>query len=183
MQLVLNGRVTLVVGGVAGIERYAGRWGNHGRGSFHSLSAMSSVFSDTKGLLSLEAWSRSKSSLAMRRPMRRREFFAVVGGAAVAWPFATRAQQPAPIKRIGLLIPFADSDKLVQNQVAAFREELRRLGWSDDRNVQIVARWNGGDAGQIPFVAKELVTLKPDVILAYTTAVTAALKRRPTRFR
>jgi putative ABC transport system substrate-binding protein len=109
--------------------------------------------------------------------MRRREFIAVVGGAAVAWPFATRAQQPAPMKRIGLLIPFADSDRLAQNQVAAFREELQRLGWNDNRNVQIVARWTGGDTGQIPFVAKELVTLKPDVILAYTTAVTAALKK------
>ena len=109
--------------------------------------------------------------------MRRREFIAVVGGAAVAWPFATRAQQPAPMKRIGLLIPFADSDGLAQNQVAAFREELQRLGWNDNRNVQIVARWTGGDTGQIPFVAKELVTLKPDVILAYTTAVTAALKK------
>jgi len=109
--------------------------------------------------------------------MRRREFIVVVGGAAVAWPFATRAQQPAPMKRIGLLIPFADSDRLAQNQVAAFREEFQRLGWTDNRNVQIVARWTGGDSGQIPFVAKELVTLKPDVILAYTTAVTAALKK------
>jgi putative ABC transport system substrate-binding protein len=109
--------------------------------------------------------------------MRRREFIVVVGGAAVAWPFATRAQQPAPMKRIGLLIPFADSDTLAQNQVAAFREEFQRLGWTDNRNVQIVARWTGGDTGQIPFVAKELVTLKPDVILAYTTAVTAALKK------
>ncbi len=109
--------------------------------------------------------------------MRRREFIVVVGGAAVAWPFATRAQQPAPMKRIGLLIPFADSDTLAQNQVAAFREEFQRLGWTDNRNVQIVARWTGGDTGQIPFVAKELVALKPDVILAYTTAVTAALKK------
>ena len=109
--------------------------------------------------------------------MRRREFIAVVGGTAVAWPFATRAQQPTPMKRIGLLIPFADSDRLAQNQVAAFREELQRLGWNNNRNVQIFARWTGGDTGQIPFVAKELVTLKPDVILAYTTAVTAALKK------
>jgi len=110
--------------------------------------------------------------------MRRREFIAVVGGAAVAWPFATQAQQPAPMKRIGLLIPFADSDTLAQNQVAAFREEFQRLGWTNNRNVQIVDRWTGGDTGQIPFVAKELVTLKPDVILAYTTAVTAALKKQ-----
>jgi len=86
-------------------------------------------------------------------------------------------QQPAPMRRIGSLIPFADSDTLAQNQVAAFREELQRLGWTDNRNVQIVARWTGGDTGQIPFVARELVRLKPDVILAYTTAVTAALKQ------
>ena len=108
--------------------------------------------------------------------MRRREFIKVIAGSAAAWPLAVRAQQPVDrIRRIGVLIPFAESDAEAQTQVIAFREQLQRLGWTDGRNVRIDYRWAVGEVGLIRTFAKELVELQPDVILARATSVTAAL--------
>jgi putative ABC transport system substrate-binding protein len=107
--------------------------------------------------------------------MQRREFIALIGGAAVAWPVAARGQRPERVRRIGILIPLAENDTEAQAEVAAFREALRRLGWISGRNARIDTRWAGSDARRIRTYAKELVGLHPDVILARTTAVTAAL--------
>jgi putative ABC transport system substrate-binding protein len=107
--------------------------------------------------------------------MRRREFITLLGGAAVAWPIAARGQRPEGVRRIGILIPLAESDAEAQTEVAAFREELRRLGWISGSNARFDIRWAGSDARRIRTYAKELVGLHPDVILARTTAVTAAL--------
>jgi putative ABC transport system substrate-binding protein len=107
--------------------------------------------------------------------MQRREFIALIGGAAVAWPVAARGQRPERVRRIGILIPLAENDAEAQTEVAAFREALRRLGWINGRNARIDTRWAGSDARRIRTHAKELVGLHPDVILARTTAVTAAL--------
>jgi putative ABC transport system substrate-binding protein len=104
--------------------------------------------------------------------MRRREVIKLVGGAAAGLPLAAQAQQPA-MKRIGMLIPYGQSDTEAQTQVAAFLEELQRLGWTDGRNVQVHTRWGDGD-GRIGTSVKALVALQPDVILARSTAVTAA---------
>ena len=103
----------------------------------------------------------------------RREFITVLGGTAIARPLTARAQQPA-MKRIGMLIPYEQSDTEAQTQVAAFLEELQRLGWTDGRNVRVHIRWGGGDA-RIGTSVKALVPLQLDVILARSTAVTAAL--------
>ncbi len=107
--------------------------------------------------------------------MRRREFIALLGSVIFAWPLAAWAQQADRIRRIGVLIPFAESDADAQTQVIAFREQLQRLGWTDGSNVRIDYRWAVGEVGLIRTFAKELVELQPDVILARTTSVTTAL--------
>jgi ABC-type uncharacterized transport system substrate-binding protein len=108
--------------------------------------------------------------------MRRREFMAMLGAAA-AWPVAARAQQPERMRRVGMLTSLTEDDPQTQAQLAAFRQELDRLGWSQGRNVRIDARFAGGNTDQMEAFAKELIALRPDVILAHTTPVAAALRR------
>ena len=98
--------------------------------------------------------------------MKRREFIALIGGAAVAWPLAARAQQPERMKRIGVLMFYADNDHEGQKRVAAFREELQNLGWEEGRNIQIESHWYMGDVEKARASAAELVRLTPDVIVA-----------------
>ena len=107
--------------------------------------------------------------------MKRREFVALVGGAAVL-PLAARAQQPDRKRLVGVLIGYAESDAEVQTQVAAFRDGLRKLGWTEGSNIRLDVRWaTPGDAELIQRFAKELVALNPDLIVSNTTPVTAAL--------
>jgi putative ABC transport system substrate-binding protein len=109
--------------------------------------------------------------------MRRRDFLAVLGGAAVARPLAARAQDR--VRRIGVLMGFPESDSQAQAYIAAFREGLQKLGWTEGRNIRIDTRWPiPGDAGSIQRFAGELVALQPDVILSNTTPATAALLQR-----
>jgi hypothetical protein len=96
----------------------------------------------------------------------RRELLVALGGAAAAWPLAARAQQPDRMRRIGVLMPFAEDDLDAQANIAAFRQMLQMLGWTDSRNVRIDYRWGGGKPERIAAYARELVALKPDVILA-----------------
>jgi putative tryptophan/tyrosine transport system substrate-binding protein len=106
--------------------------------------------------------------------MRRREFIAALGSAAVGWPLAARAQQPDPMRRIGVLMGSAESDRDRQAFVAAFREELQTLGWAENRNIRIDTRWAPPD-GEAIRLAMELVALQPDLILSHNTPTTAAL--------
>ena len=99
--------------------------------------------------------------------MKRREFMILLGGAA-AWPLVARAQQTERIRRIGVLMPFAENDSDAQANITAFREALQILGWTNSRNVRVDYRWGGGEAGRISTYARELVGLKPDVILVIT---------------
>jgi|SRR5262249_34346792 len=94
--------------------------------------------------------------------MKRREFIAVIG-AAVAMPFAALAEQSEQIRHIGLLTPLAKDSPEAQARVAAFLQELQRLGWTDGRNLQVDYRWDTGDPSYSK-AARELVTLSPDVI-------------------
>jgi putative ABC transport system substrate-binding protein len=109
--------------------------------------------------------------------MQRREFITLLGGAAVAWPLAARAQQADRIRRIGVLMGYAESDREGQAFVAAFREGLQKLGWAEGRNIRIDTRWwaTPGDAESIQRFAKELVALQPDLILSHNTPIAAAL--------
>jgi len=111
--------------------------------------------------------------------MRRREFITLLGGAAVAWSLTARAQQPDPLRRIGVLVAsrMEVDDLDTQTRIGAFRQGLQQLGWVDGQNVQIDVRAGGGDADRIRKYAEELVALAPDVILVTGAAgVTPLLK-------
>jgi len=107
--------------------------------------------------------------------MRRRTFITLLGGAA-AWPLAARAQQGERVRRIGLLMGTAD-DREGQTRVAALKQGLQELGWTDGRNIQIETRFGGADAARIRAAAAELVALAPDVIVGQTTPVIRALRQ------
>jgi putative tryptophan/tyrosine transport system substrate-binding protein len=108
--------------------------------------------------------------------MRRRKFITLLGG-AVAWPLAARAEQQDRMRRIGVLMSFAESDAAAQADVTAFRGELAKLGWTEGHNLQIELRWTASDPDRIKTFAKELVDLRPDAILSQSTPMTAALVR------
>jgi len=104
----------------------------------------------------------------------RRQFITLLGGAAAAWPLATRAQQER-VRRIGVLMPSAADDPEFQARMTAFLQELAQLGWIDGRNVRIDTRWGVADADRIRKYAAELVALAPDVILAPGSSALAPL--------
>jgi putative tryptophan/tyrosine transport system substrate-binding protein len=106
--------------------------------------------------------------------MRRREFISLLGGAAT-WPVAARAQQSDRMRRIGVLMGFAENDSEAKEWVAAFLQGLREFGWRESGNVQIDYRWGGTKPERMPSYAAELVGLKPDAILASNTPTLAAL--------
>jgi putative tryptophan/tyrosine transport system substrate-binding protein len=91
--------------------------------------------------------------------MRRREFIALLGGSAAAWPLAARAQQPDRIRRIGVLMVFAESDPEAQANVRAFRQALEMRGWMDGGNIRIDYRWGDANPERIRAQAIELVGL------------------------
>ena len=108
--------------------------------------------------------------------LKRREFIALLGGAAAAWPTAARAQQPERMRRIGVLMGYPENDLEGTAFFAAFREGLEKLGWVEDRNTRFDARWaTADDAEARQRFAKELVALQPDLILSNNTPTTAAL--------
>ena len=109
--------------------------------------------------------------------MRRREFITLIGGYAVGWPLAARAQQPERMRRIGVLMSTAADDPEGQARIAAFVQGLRELGWSDGRNVRIDGRWGGGDPDHIRRYAAELVALAPDAILASGGSVVGPVRQ------
>ena len=107
--------------------------------------------------------------------MRRREFITLVGGAAATWPLFARAQQAERMRRIGVLMGFAENDSRSHAHMAAFRDGLQKLGWTEGRNIRIDTRWAAFDAESKQRFAKELIALQPDLILSHTTPTTAAL--------
>jgi putative tryptophan/tyrosine transport system substrate-binding protein len=106
--------------------------------------------------------------------VKRREFIGLLAGAATAWPLGARAQQNDHVRRIGFLMPSAETDTNAQSRVAAFRKGLQQLGWTEGRNIRIDYRW-ADDSGRIGPYAEELVRLSPDVILANGNPVVAAV--------
>jgi putative tryptophan/tyrosine transport system substrate-binding protein len=105
--------------------------------------------------------------------MRRREFISFLGGAAAAWPLAARAQQ---MRRIGVMIALPEDDPELKKWLAALRQGLEKLGWSEGRNVHLDYRFTPAGAHAREF-AKELLALQPDVILAFSTPVTTAFQQ------
>jgi putative tryptophan/tyrosine transport system substrate-binding protein len=109
--------------------------------------------------------------------MKRREFITLLGSAAAAWPCIAGAQQSEQMRRIGVLIGLPENDHETKTRLARFRQELERLGWSEGRNLRVDYRFAAGSPDRFPPIAKELVALQPDVILAHTTPVAAAISR------
>jgi putative tryptophan/tyrosine transport system substrate-binding protein len=107
--------------------------------------------------------------------MKRREFITLLGGAAVAWPIAGRAQQPERMRRIGVLMSLSETDPDGQARIGALRQGLNQLGWAEGKNLAIEYRWAGGDIGRIQSYTAELVGLAPDLIVANSTPVLAAM--------
>ena len=111
--------------------------------------------------------------------MRRRDFIALAGSAAAAWPFGAQAQSPSRSMRlIGVLMAYAENDLNAQSQLAVFRGALKKLGWTEGDNLQIELRWGGGSADKIATSANELVELRPDAILGVTTPAIGALAHK-----
>jgi putative ABC transport system substrate-binding protein len=108
--------------------------------------------------------------------MNRREFTAGLGS-AVAWPVVARAQQTDRMRRIGVLIGYDESDPEGKARFSEFTKGLTELGWSEGRNVRIEVRWAADNPDRMRALAKELVDLQPDVILASNTPATGALQR------
>lgn len=108
--------------------------------------------------------------------MKRREFIALLGGAAM-WPLTARAQQTERMRRIGVLMGGAEGDPVWQAYVAAFRDELAKSGWIEDRNLHIDLRFGDSDANRISAHAAELVKLAPEMILAVSGAAAQAVQR------
>src|SRR5262245_20462709 len=106
--------------------------------------------------------------------IRRREFITLFASAA-AWPLAARAQQGERVRRIGVLAAYAQNDPEAQVRVVAFRQALQGLGWTEGRNIAMEYRWGAGDAHRARTFVGELVSLKPDVILAHGTPALTAL--------
>ena len=115
--------------------------------------------------------------LLLGHPMRRREFIAFFGGAAVTLPLAAHAQSAHPVRLVGVLMDYADSDPDSQSLVTAFRDELAKLGWKEGGNLRLEVRWSAGSAERVKTFAKELVDLRPDAILGRGTPETTALAR------
>jgi putative ABC transport system substrate-binding protein len=108
--------------------------------------------------------------------MRRREFIAGLGGAAV-WPMVARAQQTDPMRRIGVLMGYDESDPEGRARLSGFTQGLTELGWTEGRNVRVDVLWAADNVDRVRALAKELVDLQPNVILASNTPTTAALQR------
>src|SRR5260370_25426068 len=107
--------------------------------------------------------------------MRRREFITVLGGAAVVWPVAGRAQQPGRMRRIGVLMTVGESDPEGQARLDALRQGLNQLGWAEGKNLAIEYRWAGRDIARLRDHTAELIGLAPDLIVANSTPPLATL--------
>jgi putative tryptophan/tyrosine transport system substrate-binding protein len=111
--------------------------------------------------------------------IRRRDFITLLGGIAAAWPLTARAQQSGEGRRIAVMIALPEGDPELDKWLVAFRQRLDTLGWLEGRNVHIDYRFAPAGA-RADALAKELLALKPHVILAFSTPVTAAFQRETT---
>src|SRR6476660_4192377 len=98
--------------------------------------------------------------------MRRRDFITLAAGVAASWPRAVRAQQAESMRRPAFLMSASESDKGYQSLLATFRDELGKLGWVENRNIHFDYRWGAVDAQTRQRLAKELIAIQPDLLLA-----------------
>jgi len=111
--------------------------------------------------------------------MRRRNFITLLGSTMVMGSLTAHAQQSGGMRRIGVLMSYPENDPDAQAFFAAFREGLQKLGWMEGRNIRFDTRWtSAGNVEEMQRFAKELVALKPDLILGHTTTATTALRQQ-----
>jgi ABC-type uncharacterized transport system substrate-binding protein len=108
--------------------------------------------------------------------VRRRDFIRITVGTAVVWPLAAQGQKPDRVRRVSVLIGTPENDPETKSRVRAFRLGLRDAGWVEGRNIQIEFRYPGTDRDAISKHVAEAIRLAPDVILANSTPVMAALR-------
>ena len=107
--------------------------------------------------------------------IRRREFVALLGGGAAAWPLTARGQQGERMRRIGMLLPAITNDDAFQDRIGAFLQGLQEAGWSIGRNVRIETRWASNNPTEIRRHAAELAALAPDVVVAFAASTVGAM--------
>jgi putative tryptophan/tyrosine transport system substrate-binding protein len=108
--------------------------------------------------------------------MRRREFITLLGGTAVIWPFAARAQQRDQKRRVAVLMGgLLPGDASGQAEISAFEEGLKELGWTPGRNIELDYRWPGAELNQVHAAANEIAATRPDLVISRSTPATAAL--------
>jgi ABC-type uncharacterized transport system substrate-binding protein len=109
--------------------------------------------------------------------MRRRDFIKVIGSTAAAWPIAALAQAAERMRRIGVLMQYAENDLQGQLRAKALVQGLQKLGWQVGRNLRIDYRWAGGDRARFRLHAAELVKLRDELVVAVSTPAVKALQR------
>jgi putative tryptophan/tyrosine transport system substrate-binding protein len=105
--------------------------------------------------------------------MLRRAFITLLGGAALC-SFAARAEKGDGIRRVAIIMGFAENDEVWQSYLASFRQGLQELGWSDGRNIRFDYRFTGESEERMRAMAEEVVAFHPDVILVSTNSVVSA---------
>jgi putative tryptophan/tyrosine transport system substrate-binding protein len=105
--------------------------------------------------------------------VKRRAFITLIGGAA-AWPVAARAQHAERVRRVGVIMGFAENDEVWQAYLASFRQGLQEFGWTDGRNIRFDYRFTGDSEERMRAMVEEVVGLQPDVILVSTNSVVSA---------
>jgi putative ABC transport system substrate-binding protein len=113
--------------------------------------------------------------------MRRREFITLLGGTALTWPLAARAQQPAKLPSIGYLGPNTRAFEV--HRLGALVQRLRELGWIEGRTILIDYRWADGRNERLPEIMAEFVKLKVDVIVTAATPPLSRQRKRRRSFR
>jgi putative tryptophan/tyrosine transport system substrate-binding protein len=108
--------------------------------------------------------------------MRRRQFLGLLGGAVLAWPLPGRTQ-PEPRRHVGVLLGLTEDDPATMSGLQEFRRALQSSGWTEGQNVQFTYRYSAGDTARARQLAKELVELQPELIVAHTTYATAVLQQ------
>src|SRR6476620_6984171 len=108
--------------------------------------------------------------------MRRREFIWLLGGGAFAWPVATLAQQIEHVRRIGIIMNYAEADGEGQERLSVLRDRLNKLGWTPGKNIQIEVRWAAGEPDRMRAQAAELISIPVDVLVGNGTPLLKALK-------
>ena len=106
--------------------------------------------------------------------LKRRTFITLIGGAAAARPLAARAEKNDGVRRVSVIMGFAENDEVWQAYLASFRQGLQELGWTDGRNIRFDYRFTGDSEERMRAMAEEVVGLKPDVILVSTNSVVSA---------